>query len=310
MRIAPEKTTTQKLGTAALLTISFAWAAAQKIEYTPADMFWRKEEFFNERKAKIAATVWGTGYGLTLGALGAAWYGGQAWAKFRFFDDAHEWKQIDKFGHAYAGYQFSRAAIETAKWSGCGRKTVLWTASAGFWMLLPIEIFDGFMEKYGASWSDVAANAVGPAVALANEWVWGRQRVHFKVGFTPTDRPRLRPELLGKNFPQQLLKDYNGHTFWLSYSPYDLWEKWPKWLCLSAGYGAGGLLGGYGKEDPKVIAEREFRRYHLSLDVDFTRIPTRKPGLKLLFGILNAVKVPFPSLEFSRKGVGLRPLHF
>lgn len=292
------------------LALTTSYTSAQKVEYTAADGFWRKEEFFNARKAKGASAVWGTGYGLTLGALGAAWYGGQAWGKFRFFDDAHEWKQIDKFGHAFAGYQFSRAALETAKWAGCGRKAVLWTASAGFWMLLPVEIFDGFMEKYGASWSDLAANAIGPALALANELAWGRQRIHFKVGFMPTNHPRQRPELLGKNFAQQLLKDYNGHTFWLSYSLYGLWTKWPRWLCVSAGYGAGGLLGGYGKEDAEIIAEREFRRYHLSLDVDLTQIPTRKRGLKLLFGILNAIKVPFPSVEFSRRGVALRPFHF
>ena len=293
-----------------MCVLGMGLAVAQKVEYTPAELFWRKEEFFHARKAKGATAVWGAGYGLTLGALGAAWYGGQSWGKFRFFDDAHEWKQIDKFGHAYAGYQFSRAAMETAKWAGCGRKSVLWGATTGFWMLLPIEIFDGFMEKYGASWSDVAANAIGPTLALVNELAWGRQRIHFKVGFSPTEYPRLRPDLLGRNFPQQLLKDYNGHTFWLSYSPCDIWGRWPKWLCLSVGYGAGGLLGGYGKEDPQAVAEREFRRYHFSLDVDLTQIPTRKPGLKLLFGILNAVKLPFPSVEFSRKGVGWRPMHF
>jgi hypothetical protein len=303
-------TLTTIITTAAMLFTGPTGIWAQKVEYTSADLFWRRDEFLNVKKARGAIAVWGVGYGLTLGLLGTAWYAGQPWGGFRFFDDFHQWKQMDKFGHAYAGYHFSRAAMETAKWAGASRRQVFWVSSVGFWMLLPIEIFDGFMPKYGAAWGDLAANAAGSALAWVNEYAWGTQRIGFKVGYSPTDYPRLRPDALGKTFAERLLKDYNGHTFWFSCSPHYFWRRWPAWMCISVGYGAGGLLGGYGKEDPAVIAAREYRRYHLSLDVDFTRIPTRKPGLKLLFGMLNTLKFPFPSVELSRMGIGFRPLHF
>ncbi|MCS7086316.1 MAG: YfiM family protein, partial [Bacteroidia bacterium] len=191
----------------AVVATSCLCAKAQKVEYTQTELFLRKEEFFNVRKARLAAAFWGVSYAATTTALGAAWYGGERRAPFHLFDDNRQWKQIDKWGHAYAAFQFSHAAMETAKWTGCERKTVLWTASAGFAILLPIEIFDGFMEKYGASVGDLAANAAGSALALINEAVWKRPRILLKVGFFPTDYARLRPDLLGRNFAEQLLKD-------------------------------------------------------------------------------------------------------
>ena len=63
-----------------------------------------------------------------------------------------------------------------------------------------------------------------------------------------------------------------------------------------------------------VLDENDFPRYqqyYLSLDVDFTRIKTRSPMLKTLFGLLNVIKVPAPAIEFNRvDGVRFHAIRF
>jgi hypothetical protein len=53
-----------------------------------------------------------------------------------------------------------------------------------------------------------------------------------------------------------------------------------------------------------------YRQYYLSLDLDFTAIPTRSRFLKTLFKVINIIKVPSPTLELSRKGVKAHALYF
>jgi hypothetical protein len=59
--------------------------------------------------------------------------------------------------------------------------------------------------------------------------------------------PDLRPNVLGENFLQQTLKDYNGQTYWLSINVASFLSddtRFPKWLNVAVGYGADGLIGG------------------------------------------------------------------
>ena len=71
--------------------------------------------------------------------------------------------------------------------------------------MLPIEIMDGFSEAYGASWSDVVANAAGAALSGAQLLAWHQIRIHPKFSFRRTPLASLRPHLLGSTPVQEAL---------------------------------------------------------------------------------------------------------
>ena len=177
----------------------------------------------------------------------------------------------------------------------------------GFLALAPIEYFDGFAEKWGASWGDLVADAGGAALAFGNEMLWGEQRIQAKVSYHPTPYADIRPDLFGDTYTRYL-KDYNGHTGWLSFRVHS-WlpegrfkDRYPRWLNVAVGYGAHGLLGGY--EDGRLtptIRDREYRQYYLTLDVDLSAIPVRRGGWRLLLDVLNAIHLPAPAMEYSSK---------
>jgi hypothetical protein len=67
--------------------------------------------------------------------------------------------------------------------------------------------------------------------------------------FHLTDYASKRPDVLGSNLPERIIKDYNGQTYWLSVNLHSFFKqsKIPKWLNLAVGYGADGMLSGNGE---------------------------------------------------------------
>jgi hypothetical protein len=266
-------------------------------------------------------TAWllgGTGalYAGTYAYLGAIWYQGTALSGFHWHNDWYQWQQIDKVGHAYGAYQESRVMMHLLDWAGHDRSAqLLWGGMAGFLMQSPVELLDGFAQRWGASWHDLAFNAVGSGVAVANEALWQEQRLMLKYSFWPTDLARQNRWDLGRG-ATMAIKDYNGQTYWLGtrlttfLPPGQLRRAIPDWLALSIGYGGHGMIGRYDKDPRAVIREREYRQFYLGLDLDLTQIPTDKRGLKLLLGVLNAIRLPLPAIEFSEQGTRFRPLMF
>ncbi len=286
---------------------------------TPSPLQLKKENsFWSCHSAPNRKRLW-TVAGLSLGtytgmytALGAAWYSGVPKSKFHWFDDSHEWKQVDKLGHAFGGYQGSRCMIQVLKWSGAGKTpTLIFGGATGFLMLAPIEILDGVSAQWGASATDIVANFAGAGIATLNEGLWNGQRLQMKLSFHPTPYSKIRPELLG-GVATKFVKDYNGHTTWISvrvnsFLPEGKTEKfWPDWLNLAVGYGAEGMLGGY--DDPNgEWTTREYRQWYLTCDLDLSQIKTRSGFLKFLFGTFSFLHLPAPALEYSRKGLVFKP---
>lgn len=236
--------------------------------------------------------------------LSKAWYKTNSFSKFNVSDDAHEWKQLDKVGHFFTAYQICRHTAAVYQKTGITRKqAALYGALSGFLFLTPIEILDGFQYPiYGFSPSDMVANVAGPSLYLGQYALWGEERIQPKFSFHPTSLAQIRPELLGRNFSEQWLKDYNGQTYWFSvnlasFAPH---SNLPKWLNVSLGYGIHDMVGAE-IEKSKLLGYDPYRQYYLSLDIDFRRIPTRRKALKAFFFMLNTLKVPAPALEFNRK---------
>ncbi|MDI1234110.1 MAG: DUF2279 domain-containing protein [bacterium] len=265
---------------------------------------------FRHRKA-LCYTVGLGGTALAHLALSQIWYKDYPQSKFHFFNDNKEWLQMDKCGHAFSSYYLGVTAIEAAKWAGVPKNKQWRWALFGSIFQDPIEIWDGLSAGWGASVGDLAANSFGTLLSAGQHALWQEQKIKMKFSYHTTGFPALRPNTLGSTWNEQLLKDYNGQTYWLTYAPL----KKYKWAGLAFGYSAYGLLGGFNNTwtDKKGVFQNynyqpRYRQYFLSLDIDLTKIKTKHKVLKSLFSILNGIKIPFPALELSNgrlKGYGL-----
>ncbi|MEO1448095.1 MAG: DUF2279 domain-containing protein [Bacteroidota bacterium] len=297
-------------------------ASAQRPAFHRQYAFGPKSQMFQvdttlniKRKRRISAIAAG-GYGVAALYLGTVWYGGEDLAPFHFFNDGHEWQQVDKFGHALGSYSASRWMISLYKWAGVPKERAMWIGGlSGFLAMSSVEVFDGFGETWGFSWWDVAANSVGSGLAVLNQGLWHEDRLQLKVSYrrspySYSDDPRFQ-DLFGSNPAEWLLKDYNGHTLWLSVNLHSFLpesnfkDKYPPWLNLAVGYGAENLEGGY--DDPTSDwRTREYRQLYLSVDFDLTKIKTRSGFLHTLFRVVNIIRIPLPAVRFDREGVALR----
>lgn len=241
-------------------------------------------------------------------ALGYAWYSPQWISSFHFFDDLPEWQQMDKIAHIFWTFQVSALATRLLRWATIDEpRSLRGGALMGFLFVSGIEIFDGFSIAYGASVYDAAANAFGAVLFLLQCHFWKRILVRPKFSFHPSTFAPLRPEVLGSGLLEEILKDYNGQTFW--YSVKVPWLPLPKWLTLAAGVGAEGMIFGRMAENEAMNLHPE-RRYFLSLDIDLSHIKSESRLLRVLLYIPNIVKVPAPALELSARGIRFHPIYF
>lgn len=252
----------------------------------------------------ISEAVLATG---TLVALNQVWYADYPKSDFHFINDNAEWLQMDKVGHVFSSYQLGRFGSEMLQWSGTSKKNQLfYGAGLGFAFLTAVEVLDGYSAEWGASVGDIVANAAGTALYVSQDLIWKEQRITPKFSFHSTKYSRYRPEVLGSSFSEQILKDYNGQTYWLSVNLHSFAKdsKIPKWLNLALGYGAEGMLTGNKGDISSTLSStlssnpKRFRQLYLSLDVDLTQIKTKSHFLKTIFSVLNTVKIPAPTIEF------------
>ncbi|MFZ9981522.1 MAG: DUF2279 domain-containing protein [Cyclobacteriaceae bacterium] len=232
--------------------------------------------------------------------LSLAWYKNEK-QPFRWFNDLPEWKQMDKAGHFYTAYHLADIAGKKLKKTGMNPKAAAWAATiTSILALSAIEIPDGYSPDYGASGTDIIANMLGSLSWMAQQNRNEGALLVPKFSFHRSGMAGSRPEILGKNFAEQVLKDYNGQTYWLS-ADMDQISNWPKWINIAVGYGASGMK--YGR-DEQNIADRlqPYRRWFLGLDIDLTNVPTRHKFLKKLFAITGYIRIPAPAIEFSSRG--------
>ncbi|MCW2120763.1 YfiM family protein [Flavobacterium sp. 7A] len=236
--------------------------------------------------------------------LNQLWYADYPRSHFHFINDNKEWLQMDKLGHSYTSYQMGRMGAELLQWSSATKKQqLLYGAGLGFTFLTAVEVLDGFSSEWGASMGDVIANASGTALYVSQELIWKEQRIIPKFSFQKSIYAAERPESLGHTFSEQLLKDYNGQTYWLSINLHSFAKSsiLPKWFNIAIGFGADGMLSGntektYVLNDKILVRKRQF---YLSLDVDLTKIDTESHFLKTFFSVFNSIKIPAPTIELT-----------
>jgi len=261
-----------------------------------------------KRRLLLVAGTEAALYGGSILGLNELWYKDYPRSSFHFFNDNSEWMQMDKIGHFTTSYYIGRVGFRLLKWSGVdGKKAIWYGGMLGSLYQSTIEMLDGYSSEWGFSLGDFAANTSGSFLVIGQELAWHEQRIVLKYSFRQSEFANYRPNLLGKNIQEHMLKDYNGQTYWLSVNPSSFMRKeskFPKWLNVAVGYGANGMTGAkqnptyYDSSGKQVYFDR-YRQYYLSLDVDLTRIKTRSKFLRTIFYSVGFIKIPAPSIEFS-----------
>jgi Predicted periplasmic lipoprotein (DUF2279) len=252
----------------------------------------------------------------TLIGLNQLWYADYPKSDFHFINDNNEWLQIDKMGHIFSAYHLGNYSKNALQWSGISKKNqIIYGATFGFAFLTAIEVLDGYSQQWGASTGDVTANAAGTCLLISQEIFWKEQRIIPKYSFHTTEFASQRPNILGKSLNEQILKDYNGQTHWLSINLHSFYKKSkiPKWLNVAVGFGAENMISGntsFSDPNIKSIPER-YRQFYLSFDADLTKIKTKSALLKTVFSVFNTIKIPAPTLEYNTNGAfNFRYLYF
>ena len=252
----------------------------------------------------------GTLYVASITGLYFAWYKDYPQSTFHLFNDGGEWMQVDKCGHVITANYISRIGYSTYRWAGVKENKAAWFGGLlGFAYMLNIEILDGFSSEWGFSLGDLAANTLGTMIFIGQQLAWHEQRLSLKYSFHQTKYAPYNPNLMGDNLIQNMIKDYNGHSYWISGNIHSFLpskSKFPKWLNIAVGYGAEGMTGAFGNtiihNGQPVPEYPRYRRYFLSLDLDLTRIPTKSKLLRGIFTVLSFIKIPAPTLEYNSLG--------
>lgn len=284
---------------------------ASALRVSAQDILIKNDEERVRRNVRIVLGTEASLYAASMTGLYFLWYADYKQSSFHFKDDSGEWLQMDKVGHATTAYHVGLIGYEALRVAGLDEKrAILYGAPLGFVFQTTVEIFDGFSDGWGFSWTDVAANTVGMGLFMGQQFLWHEQRIALKYSFHTTKYAKHRPDLLGSNVLEQTLKDYNGQTYWLSCNikslalPDDC--RFPAWLNIAFGYSADGMTGAYenvlehnGKPIP---AYRRTRQFLISPDIDLTRIPVKNKFWKTTLKVLSFIKIPLPTFQFDDNG--------
>lgn len=293
-----------------LLILSLPVSASQASAFSPSAEPGQSQsgDTVNKTIFWTAAGVQLAGFSTATVYLYQAWYKGYPRSSFHFHNDIPDWLQMDKMGHVVPAYQLNLLSAEAYKLSGLdGRRSAWLGALSSLGFLTSIEIMDGFSSQWGFSAADMAANLMGSAAYLGQEYAWGEQRIHMKWSHSPSGLAKYRPDLLGSNRTENILKDYNGDTYWFSFNFSSLFTKetyLPSWLNIAVGYSAHGMLGSTSnpvEHNGMPLPELpRYRQWLLSPDIDLSKIHTENKTLRTILNALNVIKVPAPAIEYNR----------
>ncbi len=300
---------------ASILFIAFSTSSFSQNEIDSSSIY--KRRFKTVYYSQSAFTIG------SLLALNEAWYKNYHTNTFRFFNDNAEWLQMDKLGHVYSAYHLTQKGAALYEWCGLEKnKADIVAGVYAYSFLLGIELLDGFSEKWGFSWGDLAANTLGTTIAIAQSRTNTVEYFTLKFSFSESGYAPLRANLLGRNLAEQILKDYNGQSYWLSFNPssiFNINKTWfPKWLNLAFGYSGDGMIAArngqiieiYTANSSYYLIAQHTRQFFISLDIDLRKIPVKNSFLKNVFYAVNILKIPSPALEINKYGCKIRYFYF
>ena len=265
-------------------------------------------QFNKHNRLRLVIAGMGIIYVTLVIVMTSIWYSDQMVQEFRFFNDLDEWKQLDKISHFFWTFQVCALVSRMLRWGGMELETsTKWASIAGFFFVSSIEIPDGFSTGYGASLFDMLANLLGAIFFFVQMSFWRSLKIFSKFSFHPTSFAVLRPSLLGQGFLHEMIKDYNGQTFWFSWTPEKKW--WPQWLAISIGVGAEGMV--YSRDlENEAHNFSPYRKLFFSFDLNVLSFNFSQRWMRVLIYPLQIFKCPAPAVELSVRGFRFHWLYF
>lgn len=295
----------------------FIIVSRSAFSFSPATKLFAEDKLSTKGKKWLVGATHTVGYGVSLYGLSSVWYSDFEKTSFHLFDDSDEWGGMDKLGHVNTAWNIANASNAMLNYTGCNKKkSALLSSSYSLLYLSTLELFDAYSKDWGFSLYDMGANLTGVTLAyLRNRGIL--RDFHMKFGWTNSIYPPYRPELLGNTIPENILKDYNAQTYWMSINlPKRLFSDTAQnWICLSLGYSIDGYTGGKKNSyDPSLVNPPNFKRtseFYFSIDIDFSKLPIQSKALRRILKVFNVIKIPAPAIGFTSDGKFLlKPLYF
>jgi hypothetical protein len=250
------------------------------------------------RRAVVGATFVGAN-GILYSYFKRAWWSGEKADHFFFHADwDQEFRDQDKFGHAFGGYHLARAGNALLRSTCTSKKrAVIWSAAYAAAFQLQIEIWDGMYKKYGFSYADLLANSAGTALAVLHETKPKTRAIRPTISYWPTAAQRNSDNIPGSEIRPSL--DYSGQTYWLSADidallPEESKKYWPGFLRVSVGHSITDWI------DPRTGASmRAQRKILLSIDLDAEKLPGEGRLWKTFKRQLGYIHLPAPALQIT-----------
>jgi hypothetical protein len=201
---------------------------------------------------------------------------------FSFFDE-HWFRDgqlgLDKAGHIFGPYCFSKIVRNMMLWAGYDKETAMWwSAAIGIWNGLGIEIGDGF-SPYGFDYQDLGSDIIGVAFGL----------IQFEVPFLQNFTPKFSYwSQKGIASPANFTSDYDAMTIWMTFNVHNLLpnsinQYWPEFLQLAVGVGvADGVT-----------------RHKFAIGLDFNLSAFKTDSRDILFAqrLVEVVHLPAPAVK-------------
>ena len=235
-----------------------------------------------------------------------AWWNGQPAPHMWINWEQHEnFREMDKFGHAYGGYHLSRIGSELLGGACVSRaKAVWWSAAYAAAFQLQIELWDGKQAEYGFSPLDLAANTAGASYAVAQQYLPSLRNVKPTISYARTTASKRYGRAQGSEL--RPTTDYSGQTYWLSFDvdsmlPDAAARWWPGFVRASVGHSITDYV------DPNtgrgLWAKREFV---LTLDLDPEKLPGQNHIWRQVKHELSYYHFPAPALVLTPRAKGVR----
>ena len=242
---------------------------------------------------------------ISLVGINEVWYKNYERSGFHFFDDLKEWNGMDKVGHACTSYQLNKVSHTLFKKNNI-KNPLLKSSIYTFGYMLGVEFLDGYSTEWGFSIYDVIGNGFGTFLYSFQESKLKRQPFKIKFSSTKTPYATCRPSLLGENRLQQIFKDYNGQTYWVTFNCNELNNKKIKlfdYVDFAVGYSIDGFTGGHNNPEIEscncVISEcnnlTRTYQFIFSLDLNTSKIKKNHPILGKFLFPFDIIKIPFPA---------------
>jgi len=234
------------------------------------------------------------------------------YSPFIFKNDIAYSMVMDKAFHLYLSTIISSVNYHLYRGAGFNKKNaIILTATNTMLIGFTKEWIDAHIDVGGFSWIDMLSNMVGVGGALYQEHLWNHQKIIFKYSYRDSPWAQYNPSELGANQFTRMFRDYNAITFWMS-TPLSTFINihsdrsnlgWKDIVSISFGYGVNGMLSQKDNTSIELLHGLEeifrIREYTLALDLHLSNIPTKSKVLKNLFFVLDHIKIPLPSIQYS-----------